>query len=43
MMNSPLVVEQARNLINRADFRNTSGVRDRIKLLYDIIYQLLPT
>ena len=43
MMNSPLVVEQARNLINRVDFRNTSGIQDRIRLLYDIIYQRLPT
>ena len=43
MMNSPLVVEQARNLVNRSDFKNTTGPRERIKLLYDIIYQREPT
>jgi hypothetical protein len=43
MMNSPLVVEQARNLVNRPDFRNTTGEEQRIKLLYDIIYQREPT
>ena len=43
MMNSPLVVEQARNLVNRPDFRDTAGPRERIKLLYDIIYQREPT
>jgi mono/diheme cytochrome c family protein len=43
MMNSPLVVEQARNLVNRRDFQETQGPRERIKLLYDIIYQREPT
>ena len=43
MMNSPLVVEQARNLINRQDFKDASGQVDRIKLLYDLIYQREPT
>ncbi len=43
MMNSPLVVEQARNLVNRRDFLNTTGPQQRIKLLYDIIYQRAPT
>jgi hypothetical protein len=43
MMNSPLVVEQARNLVNRSDFRNTSGAEARVKLLYDLIYQREPT
>ncbi len=43
MMNSPLVVEQARNLVNRQDFKDTAGPRERIKLLYDIIYQREPT
>lgn len=43
MMNSPLVVEQARNLVNRQDFKNTVGAKERIKLLYDIIYQREPT
>jgi hypothetical protein len=43
MMNSPLVVEQARNLVGRQDFRDARGPRERIKLLYDIIYQREPT
>ena len=43
MMNSPLVVEQARNLVNRPDFRNAKGSGERIKLLYDLIYQREPT
>jgi hypothetical protein len=43
MMNSPLVVEQARNLVHRGDFRNTAGAVERIKLLYDIIYQREPS
>jgi mono/diheme cytochrome c family protein len=43
MMNSPLVVEQARNLVNRPDFRVARGSEERIKLLYDLIYQREPT
>ncbi len=43
MMNSPLVVEQARNLVNRSDFQETEGAVQRIKLLYDLIYQREPT
>ncbi len=43
MMNSPLVVEQARNVITRADFRNTDNSEKKIKLLYNIIYQRDPT
>ena len=43
MMNSPLVVEQARNLVNRQDFQDTVGAVDRIKLLYDLVYQREPT
>ncbi len=43
MMNSPLVVEQARNLVNRSDFRQAAGAEERIKLLYDLIYQREPT
>jgi hypothetical protein len=43
MMNSPLVVEQARNLVNRQDFLNARGPEERVKLLYDLIYQREPT
>jgi len=43
MMNSPLVVEQARAIVNRPDFRNAHGEEERVKLLYDLIYQREPT
>jgi hypothetical protein len=43
MMNSPLVVEQARNLVNRSDFRQAPGAEDRVTLLYNLIYQRDPT
>ncbi|MDB6021326.1 MAG: Protein of unknown function (DUF1553)/Protein of unknown function (DUF1549)/Planctomycete [Pedosphaera sp.] len=43
MMNSPLVVESARNLVNRPEFKNTTGAEARIKLLYDIVYQREPS
>jgi mono/diheme cytochrome c family protein len=43
MMNSPLVVEQARNLVNRQDFLGLRDDEKRIKLLYDVIYQREPT
>ncbi|MDB6016991.1 MAG: Protein of unknown function (DUF1553)/Protein of unknown function (DUF1549)/Planctomycete [Pedosphaera sp.] len=43
MMNSPLVVEQARNVVRRADFKTQSGGEARITLLYKLIYQREPT
>ncbi len=43
MMNSPLVVEQARSLVNRPDFKESAGAEGRIQLLYEIIYQRQPT
>ncbi|MDB6016988.1 MAG: Protein of unknown function (DUF1553)/Protein of unknown function (DUF1549)/Planctomycete, partial [Pedosphaera sp.] len=43
MMNSPLVVEQARNLVRRSDFTNAKGPEERVKLLYDLIYQREPS
>jgi hypothetical protein len=42
LMNSPLVVEQARNLIERPDVKTCSTDADRIKRLYEIIYQRPP-
>src|ERR1043166_5617558 len=42
MMNSPLVVEQARDLVKRPDFRATSGELQKIALLYTLIYQRPP-
>jgi hypothetical protein len=43
MMNSPLVIEQARNLTLRADFKARTKAEDRIKLLYKLIYQREPS
>ncbi|MDB6124456.1 MAG: hypothetical protein JWQ71_3449 [Pedosphaera sp.] len=42
MMNSPLVVEQARNVVGRPDFLNLKGDEKRIELLYNLIYQRDP-
>ncbi len=43
MMNSPLVVEQAKNLVKRPDFKAKAKNEDRVKLLYALIYQRAPT
>src|SRR5688572_17561948 len=43
MMNSPLVVEQARNLTLRSDFKAQTKAEDRVKLLYKLIYQRAPS
>src|SRR5206468_11214357 len=42
LMNSPLVVEQARNLVARPDFRGISEDIERIELLYELVYQRPP-
>ncbi len=39
MMNSPLVVELARTLVNRKDFQALDSSEERIKLLYELVYQ----
>ena len=39
MMNSPLVVELAKNLVNRKDFQALDSSEERIKLLYELVYQ----
>ena len=41
-MNSLLVVEQARNIMNRADVQACETDRDRLQKLYEIIYQRWP-
>jgi hypothetical protein len=41
-MNSPLVVEQAKKLVERSDFQALSDERSRIVLLYQLIYQRPP-
>jgi mono/diheme cytochrome c family protein len=43
MMNNPLVVELARRLVNRPEFKDLSGHEARIKFLYERIYQREPT
>jgi mono/diheme cytochrome c family protein len=42
LMNSPLVVEQARNLVARPDVGACKTDEEKIKRLYEIIYQRLP-
>jgi hypothetical protein len=43
MMNSPLVVEQAKNLVKRPGFKARASNEDKVKLLYNLIYQRAPT
>src|SRR5947199_1175895 len=42
MMNSPLVVEQARDLVKRSDFKSATSDLQKIQLLYNVIYQRVP-
>jgi hypothetical protein len=39
LMNNPLVIEQARNLVARPDFKSAKSEEERVKLLYKLIYQ----
>ena len=41
-MNSPLVIEQARNLVGRPDFKALTDDEARVKLLYELVYQREP-
>ena len=43
MMNSPLVVELGRRLVNRSEFQDLTGEEARIKFLYERIFQREPT
>jgi len=43
MMNSPLVVEQARNLVEKSEFQKLREPESRIKFLYEWIFQREPT
>ncbi len=43
LMNSPLVVEQAKNLVNRPDFKKLNDVEARIGLLYELVLQRPPS
>jgi hypothetical protein len=42
MMNSSLVVEQARNLSHRRDFMAKATAEEKVKMLYQLIYQRAP-
>jgi len=42
LMNSPLVVEQAKNIVDRPDFKNLTEDDAKVKLLYELIYQREP-
>jgi hypothetical protein len=42
LMNSPLVIEQAKNLVARPDFQALTTDQDRVKLLYELVYQRDP-
>ncbi len=41
-MNSPLVIEQARSLVNRSDFKTLATDEEWVKLLYKLVYQRDP-
>ena len=43
MMNSPLVVEQARNLVNQKGFEDCPDAKSRINYLYEKIFQRQPS
>ena len=43
MMNSPLVVEQAINTVQRGDLKALPNDFERVKMLYRLIYSRLPT
>ena len=43
LMNSPLVIEQVRNVVNRDAFSNAATDEDKIKFLYDILFQRVPS
>jgi hypothetical protein len=42
LMNSPLVIEQVRNVVNRKEFKEQKTDEDRIKYLYELFFQRLP-
>ncbi|MBM3847654.1 MAG: DUF1553 domain-containing protein [Verrucomicrobia bacterium] len=43
LMNSPLVVEQARNVTEREDFTKLRDEKERIHYLYSLLFQRIPT
>jgi hypothetical protein len=43
LMNSPLVIEQVRDVISREEFKARITDEDRIRYLYELFYQRLPS
>src|SRR5436189_6141642 len=43
LMNSPLVIEQVRNVVNRDAFQNSTDDSARIQFLYELFFQRPPT
>jgi cytochrome c553 len=43
LMNSPLVIEQVRKVVNRDDFKAQDTDEDRIRYLYDLFFQRPPS
>ncbi len=43
LMNSPFVVEQAKDLVSRPDFKAAHTERERLRLLYQLAFQRDPT
>ena len=42
LMNSPLVIEQVRNVVERKEFKERKTDEDRIRYLYQLFFQRLP-
>jgi hypothetical protein len=43
LMNSPLVIEQVRAIVTRDAFQNAASDEDRIRMLYELYFQRVPT
>jgi hypothetical protein len=43
LMNSPLVIEQVRRVVNRDAFQNAASDDERIAYLYELFFQRLPS
>jgi hypothetical protein len=43
LMNSPLVIEQVRNVVNREAFQDLASDQTRIQYLYDLFFQRPPS
>src|SRR6185295_1171859 len=43
LMNSPLVIEQVRKVVNHDEFKNRNSDADRIRYLYELFFQRPPS